>query len=609
MLIFVVLLGLARQDFDRLLLAQEDATATPNINWVQRAGDVYVWDRPAYLNPIGKLAFGEWVQPVARDLSGEWVLIDYLYTQGWIERDAVSWRFNIAALPLIDEEQPTPIPQPQYYNTPGGPTQTPNRSWVRVDTEGAYVRSGPGRGYVVIGSLFIGDVIDPVAHDEALDWVLIRYGDGYGWVRYDLVAWTVDITLLPVIDVPELTPAYTLVPIQPSSTPTLTPSRTHTPSRTPPPTSTHTPTVTDTASPTATNTDTPIPTATPTNTLTATPVPTDTPSLTPTDTVTHTPEPPTLTATPTPTVTLTTVPSVTPTATGTATPVPPAQTATVTLTSTQTMAATETSTATWTPVPTDTPTTAPSSTPTHTATTAPSLTPTHTVTVTVTITDTSTATDTPVPLTPTVTHTATSTATWTSAPTNTLTDTPLPPSATPTVPPTETITPTETPLVVAMQGDATTGDSDPPPVVEVSSPDSDSSGVPLLYMLLGGGLGLLVVLYLGAYVIQAANVARYQEGFILSVCPVCEDGRLKVEDRRYRMLGIPRVRRTVRCDSCRSVLRQVGPQRWRYAVDGRANPILFNEANGRVLTESQLMEIAPEFRYARPEFIDDDDAL
>lgn len=124
-------------------------------------------------------------------------------------------------------------------------------------------------------------------------------------------------------------------------------------------------------------------------------------------------------------------------------------------------------------------------------------------------------------------------------------------------------------------------------------------------MILAGILGLIVFGYASAFAIQVASLARYREGFSLSVCPVCHTGHLYVDERRRRVLGIPWVRRTVRCDNCRSVLRYVGQRGWRYAVDGSENPALFESYNGRVLTEQQLMAISPEYVSA-PEFVDDD---
>lgn len=139
----------------------------------------------------------------------------------------------------------------------------------------------------------------------------------------------------------------------------------------------------------------------------------------------------------------------------------------------------------------------------------------------------------------------------------------------------------------------------------ISEPEDAGVAGPALVLL--GLLGLVAVAYAAVYAFQAANVARFREGFWLSECPVCEHGQLYVEDRRYRMFGIPRVRRTVRCDECRSVLRQVGTRRWRYAVDGVVNPALYDVYNGRVLSEQDLIAIAPDDRGTPPLFVEDED--
>lgn len=164
---------------------------------------------------------------------------------------------------------------------------------------------------------------------------------------------------------------------------------------------------------------------------------------------------------------------------------------------------------------------------------------------------------------------------------------------------------TPTALAVAEAG-GETGGAPLAPVV-VATPDDGDSGLPVPYLLLGGAVALLVLVYAGAYVAQAANLARYQEGFLLTVCPICARGVLYVEDRRYRMLGIPRVRRVVRCDECRSVLRQVGQGRWRYAVDELENPEAYQALNNRVVSERDLWAIAPEHGGAPPEYYEGDE--
>ncbi|MFP4322265.1 MAG: hypothetical protein ACLFTK_07420, partial [Anaerolineales bacterium] len=200
--------------------------------------------------------------------------------------------------------------------------------------------------------------------------------------------------------------------------------------------------------------------------------------------------------------------------------------------------ATQTPTPTTTDLPSDTP--SPSSSPTA------SYTPTHTVTPTVTAT-----------ATPTETATATLTPTPTATPTQTATATP---------------TQTATPIQV------------------ISAPPADTPSVTVPSPWLGlGALSVLVFgVYLSVYAVNAAALERYAPGFVIRHCPVCQAGQLELDERPYRVLGIPRIRRTVRCDNCRSVLREVGRRRWRYAIDRYASPELFEAYNGHILTEADL---------------------
>lgn len=102
---------------------------------------------------------------------------------------------------------------------------------------------------------------------------------------------------------------------------------------------------------------------------------------------------------------------------------------------------------------------------------------------------------------------------------------------------------------------------------------------------------LLIGAYIVTFAVSTAALDRYKDGFIIDRCPVCGEGNLTVEERIYRIVGIPRLRRTVRCDNCRSVLREVGTRRWRYAVDATANPEMYAQHNNAVLTEQQLKSL------------------
>lgn len=91
---------------------------------------------------------------------------------------------------------------------------------------------------------------------------------------------------------------------------------------------------------------------------------------------------------------------------------------------------------------------------------------------------------------------------------------------------------------------------------------------------------------------NATALDRYATGFIVSTCPACEIGNLNIEERPYRSVGLPRLRRTVRCDNCRSTLREVGRFRWRYSVDPLVNDALFADYNGEIITENELRDKA-----------------
>ncbi len=304
----------------------------------------------------------------------------------------------------------------------------------------------------------------------------------------------------------------------------------------------------------------------PITTATRTPSPTITPTFTATATAT-------LTFSPTPTSSLTNTP--TSTVTASLTPTVPTTTPTPTMSSTLTATSSTTSTATITPTTTTTSTftltATPSPTPTQTVTGSPTSSPTSTISPTVTQTPTLT-----------FTPTATLTKTHTTTPTETLT-------------PTESLTPTAT-------------ETRPPPIVRSTqtTADSDNSGSTSPLLLAGGIIATLAVgVYMLSYATSVAALERYADGFVIQHCPVCYDGELSLEERIYRLMGIPRVRRTVRCDNCRSVLREVGKQRWRYAVDPTANDDLYHALNNRTVREGQLLAIAPDDDFDSPQYVDE----
>ncbi len=617
----------------------EAATLTPTpIRNTLLVADAFVRSGPgnSYLE-VGRVTPDSVLLPLNQSEDGLWVLIRYNRGFGWLRRDLAYWVINIDALPILSTAQLTPtVPTGAPTATAFFPTSTPTGDYINVTANSAYVRAGPGRTYLRLGQLYSGDPIEPVSRNADTTWVMIRFNDGFGWINRGLGVWTTDLETLPVIVPLRLTPSVTFTPSQtPSTTATAsatatatetatsTPTPTDTPTETATATSTHTSTATITPSHTATSTATEAPTETVAPTLTQTPQSTETSTQTSTAsaTATSTPAPtetlnpsetPTVTPNPTDTATVTQAPS------ETATPEPPTATETATSTPTSTLTASPSQT----PAPTDTeaitvtaqsPLILASPTAAETATeVAPSQTPvplSETPTPQPLETEELTATPDSAAILATSAAIATGAAeatdtdnvtggtedvesTQVAAQVSTQTDIPTEITATAT---NETAT-EETGIVIA--GTASSADTEgtetPPTPLTPSTDDpsairgeSDAGRFPTEAVV--GGLALLLILaYVVLYLRGLNAVNRYASGFIIDQCPVCRRGELIVENNSKRTLGIPGTRRTVRCTNCRSVLREVGEHRWRYAVDRMENVPLYDRLNNREVDEETL---------------------
>ena len=622
--LFAVLITLLALLLASSVSAQATTTPSPTAvgNYVT-ARDIYVRGGPGeFYLPVGRLVEGDEVRPFNISADGRWVLIRYSRGFGWIRRDLAVWADDIDELPQLDESNLTPTSL-----ATDTPTPLPTGVQIAAGEAGAYVRFGPGVNYPYMGAVVSGEFVDPVGRNLDGDWILIRFRDGFGWVSRALLARNVLLDDLPVLLLDALTPSATSLA---SLTPTAsnTPTFTQTPSQTP--TATLIPTNTPVGSETSPATETPtelpttlvLPTLAPTETLTPSDTPTPIPTNTPTATLTFT-----LTATP--------LPSETPTATDTSTST---ATATVELTAMPTQTATSTATNTFTSVPTrtltDTPSPVPSKTATEEATSVVSVlqAPTQQPSATLTRTTPPTSTQTP---TSTVTSTATNTPTDTAtpAPTNTPTEattetrTPRPtivamltteatretatsitsaettesvvlPAETETIIPSVTLPAraTETAEVTPEVSETATSTATRTPAVAIILPTPVSSlpettpSTPTISpeALVGGLLLLALMVYVGLYWRGLSMADRYADGFVIQRCPVCQQGRLSIETRMNRVLGIPRPRSIVRCDTCRSVLREAGRHRWRYAVDPLENPAFYKRFNGKIVYEATL---------------------
>lgn len=560
-----LLLVLGLQASLTLLTAQEETPPTPTATFTPARNtllveDAFVRGAPGESSvPVGQVTVGYPLVPVNISEDGGWVLIRYNRGFGWLRRDLAFWATNIDALPVLAANiTPTPA---ILTNTPFFPTGTPDANYIAVSAVSAYVRAGPGRTYLRLGQLYPGDTLEAFGRNEDTTWILIRFGedDGFAWIRRDLGVWFEDLEELPILTESRLTPTLTF-------TPSRTPTASITPSDTPTPTNTAT--ATDTPSNTPTATDEPTSTQTPTPEPTATSTPTDEPTATETPSNTPTDEP-----------TATNTPTDKPTATDSPTDAPVTRAAPLVVA---------------TAAPSETATEAPSETPepTATVTDAPTETPTDEPTATASATPTESASETPVPTTETATDAPTESA-----------------SETPTEEPTSDGTQVAAVITVTPLPAPTDIPAEPTPI----APDPDlPGGFGIAPEAIAAGVIVLGIIgYLVAYLRGAAGAKRYANGFVIDTCPICREGSLVVESRTERSLGIPNTRHLVKCDNCRSLLREIGGGRWRYAVDRAANPVLFDRLNNRELREDTLQRLldnpldapAPQ---VKPGFVDDD---
>lgn len=114
------------------------------------------------------------------------------------------------------------------------------------------------------------------------------------------------------------------------------------------------------------------------------------------------------------------------------------------------------------------------------------------------------------------------------------------------------------------------------------------------------------MLYAGLFLAGTVATDRYSNGFVIEVCPVCQRGILTVDSRTERIVGIPRTKRTMRCNECRSILREVGPRRWRYAIDPLENSDLYQRYNGRVIDDNTLGRLGADEPKTPPRFVDEE---
>jgi hypothetical protein len=132
-----------------------------------------------------------------------------------------------------------------------------------------------------------------------------------------------------------------------------------------------------------------------------------------------------------------------------------------------------------------------------------------------------------------------------------------------------------------------------PSAPETPADGGSGASIPPGGILAIGGAGVLLLGFYGwRFARGTRNLRRYANGFAVDWCPVCRTGRLHLDEHVTRVIGVPRVHRTVRCDECRSVLREMEPGVWRYAVDPVADEDFATNYNGELVDDATLIELA-----------------
>ncbi|MGF1504591.1 MAG: hypothetical protein ACFB51_05570 [Anaerolineae bacterium] len=197
---------------------------------------------------------------------------------------------------------------------------------------------------------------------------------------------------------------------------------------------------------------------------------------------------------------------------------------------------------------------------------------------------------TPTPAVGTATPTVepSSTPAPTDEPSPTATDAPEPTEAAATTAPEPMATPTPTAtqeaIVVPPEAEEPPASTQEPPAVTLPPEAGLWAGVGLLF--------LAILAYAVRFVAGRRERSRYADGFVLEACPVCQIGMLELDEVSRQTLGLVSTRRSVRCDTCRSVMRQIRPGTWRYNMDALFNPALADEYSGRQFSDKALLTLA-----------------
>lgn len=164
---------------------------------------------------------------------------------------------------------------------------------------------------------------------------------------------------------------------------------------------------------------------------------------------------------------------------------------------------------------------------------------------------------------------------------------------------------TVTPAVAAILPSATP--SEQTPQTEAPSPEQGSAATidSRIVTYAGLGIGAVALAVFSALYSQRRTqgrkeLTRYVNGFPIENCPICRVGSLQLDEKVSDALGIPNIARAVRCNNCRSMLRELEPGVWRYTIDPYVNPQMAYKYNTQRFTDADLLMLVQEAQQYEP---------
>jgi len=114
-----------------------------------------------------------------RSGDGQWIRIDFLGQEGWIGVPVININGDVNSLTVSD---PRSIPYGGFESPRAGLTSATSDIFGRLSNSGVRVRSGPGRGYVILANAPRYTIMPLLGRTGSNLWVQVNFEGTLGWV-------------------------------------------------------------------------------------------------------------------------------------------------------------------------------------------------------------------------------------------------------------------------------------------------------------------------------------------------------------------------------------------------------------------------------------------